>query len=117
MEFRDAFQMMSSNMQHNLDSYYTSLHRNYGDPRIPQERVAEAVAQQAAEEHAQSTARTAALSDAYEANRQKTRDAHKSRMQALGKRPALGANRSQRQSVAPLSDKPQRDEAKRRALK
>ncbi len=113
-EFQRAFHVMSSSMQHNLGNYYTTLQRNYGDPPMVQQQVEEAAAQQAAHEHALVTARTAELSEAYEANRQKTRDLHKSRMQALGKRPGPAANRSQRRSVALPSDKTPRAEAKPR---
>jgi hypothetical protein len=71
---------MTNDMRGKLGLYMTSLEMRYGDPRTYAAQREEMAAEQAVVIHSEVKTREQALSHAYTKNRERIRQAHKSRM-------------------------------------
>ena len=75
-----AFGHMTNDMRSKLDGYRLSLEHRYGDPRVYAAQREEMAAEQAEVAYWQAKTREEALSAAYQKNREKIREDHKSRL-------------------------------------
>lgn len=79
--FKQAFNHMTMDMRGKLGGYQLSLEHRYGDPAVYAAQREEMAAQQAVVAYAQVKNREDALSVAYGKNRDRSREAHKARLQ------------------------------------
>lgn len=76
-----AMQFMRTDMKGKLAGYMTSLEHRYGDPAVYAAQREQMMAEQAVVLHHQAKTREEALSLAYQKNRERIRDEHRSRIQ------------------------------------